>query len=208
MEILGRRSAAAPTAVALALAIWPVAAQRPAASRIAIIGGRILTVTRGTLEPGVVLIDGGRIADVRAGERAPDGYEVIDARRQVVMPGLVDAHSHIGMQTPPRTPANFEMAENTDPFTPAVRVADSIDVEDPSIGVARAMGITTAVVFPAAAISSAASASSSRRGRSGRAAARERPAGPQDGARHKPEVGIRDQRPLAEDPDGDGIDDP
>jgi len=148
VEILGRRGAAAPTAVALALVIWPVAAQRPTASRIAIIGGRVLTVTHGTLEPGVVLIDSGRIADVRTGERAPDGYEVIDARRQVVLPGLVDAHSHIGLQTPPRTPANFEIAENTDPFTPAVRVADSIDVEDPAIGVARAMGITTAVVLP------------------------------------------------------------
>jgi imidazolonepropionase-like amidohydrolase len=148
VEILGRRGAAAPAAVALALAIWPVAAQGPAASRIAIIGGRVLTVTRGTLEPGVVLIEGGRIADVRAGERAPDGYEVIDARRWVVMPGLVDAHSHIGVQTAPRTPANFEIAENTDPFTPAVRVADSIDVEDPAIGVARAMGITTAIVLP------------------------------------------------------------
>ena len=113
------------------------------------------------------------------------------------------------MQSPPRTPANFEMAENTDPFTPAVRVADSIDVEDPSIGVARAMGITTAVVLPGSSdligglglvIKTAAG--------SARAAARERPAGPQDGARHKPEVGIRDQRPLAEDPDGDGVDDP
>ena len=50
--------------------------------------------------------------------------------------------------TPPRTPATFETSENSEPFTPAVRIADSIDVDDPAIGVARSMGITTAVVLP------------------------------------------------------------
>ncbi len=146
--MLTQTGAAVVTAVALALFIWPVAAQPRAASKVAIIGGRILTVTRGTLAPGVVLIDDGRIAEVRAGDRAPDGYKVIDARHHVVLPGLVDAHSHIGLQSAPRTPANFEMSENSEPVTAAVRVADSIDVEDPSIAVARAMGITTAVVLP------------------------------------------------------------
>jgi imidazolonepropionase-like amidohydrolase len=115
---------------------------------LAIVGGHVFTVAGRTLEPGTVVISGGRIVEVLAGDRAPAGAEIVDARRQVVLPGLVDAHSHIGLQTPPRTPATFEIAENTEPFTPAVRVADSIDVDDPAIGVARAMGITTAVVLP------------------------------------------------------------
>lgn len=135
-------------AVTLLLALWPVVDQRPAVRRVAIIGGRVVTVTRGTLAPGVVLVEGGLITDVRVGDLVPDGYEVIDARRHVVLPGLVDAHSHIGLQSPPRTPANFETAENTEPFTPAVLVADSIDATDPAIATARSMGITTAVVLP------------------------------------------------------------
>jgi imidazolonepropionase-like amidohydrolase len=144
----GKRLAILLAAAALAAGLWPVAAQQRTASKLAIVGGQVFTVTRGTLAPGVVLVDGGKITDVRAGDRAPDGYEVIDARRQVVLPGLVDAHTHIGLQTPPRTPANYEMAENADPFTPAIRIADSIDVADPAIAVAREMGITTAMVLP------------------------------------------------------------
>ena len=143
-----RTRLAAFIAVAFAHSLGLVGAQGPVAADVAIIGGRVFTITGDTLAPGVVLIHGGRILDVRAGDRAPSGYRVIDARRHVVLPGLVDAHSHIGLQSPPRTPATFEMAENADPFTPAVRVADSIDVSDPAIGVARAMGITTAVVLP------------------------------------------------------------
>src|SRR5262245_44029872 len=120
-------------ALSLAYSLRLAGAQGPVAAGVAIIGGRVLTITGATLTPGVVLIRGGRIVDVRAGDHAPSGYKIIDARRQVVLPGLVDAHSHIGLQSPPRTPATFEIAENTNPFTPAVRVADSIDSTDPAI---------------------------------------------------------------------------
>src|SRR6202020_2186216 len=48
------------------------------------------------LSTGDVLVDGGRIAAVGVNLQA-DGAEVIDAAGSIVMPGLVDAHHHIGL---------------------------------------------------------------------------------------------------------------
>jgi imidazolonepropionase-like amidohydrolase len=95
-----------------------------------------------------VLVDAGKIVRVDAGDRAPDGYEAVDARGRFVLPGLIDAHSHIGLQTAPRIPASFEIAENSDPLMPQVRIIDSINTSDPAIALARSMGITTAIVLP------------------------------------------------------------
>jgi len=66
-------------------------------------GGLVLTMVEGEapLEEGDVLVAKGRIADIRKGEGrqgeyAPD-VEIIDARETLVMPGLVNAHTHSAM---------------------------------------------------------------------------------------------------------------
>ena len=67
---------------------------------LAIKAGRILTVTKGTIENGVILIQNGKIVALgRQGEvTIPAGAEVIDASSEWVMPGQVDLHVHIGTQ--------------------------------------------------------------------------------------------------------------
>ena len=55
----------------------------------------ILTVTNGTIENGSILIRDGRIAEVGTTVSAPNGAHVIDAEGQYVMPGIIDAHSHV-----------------------------------------------------------------------------------------------------------------
>lgn len=64
---------------------------------LAIRGGKILTITDGTIEDGTILIDEGKIVDVGVDVKVPKGPEVIDASGKVVMPGLVEAHCHIGI---------------------------------------------------------------------------------------------------------------
>ena len=60
-------------------------------------GGTILTVTRGRIENGSILIRGGKIAAVGRNIEAPPGAKVIDARGKYIMPGIIDCHSHIAI---------------------------------------------------------------------------------------------------------------
>ncbi len=79
---------------ALALALGAPAAQ--SAATVAIRGGTVLTVTRGTIANGVVVIRDGKLAAVGGAETpVPPGAEVVDASGRFVTPGIIDAHSHI-----------------------------------------------------------------------------------------------------------------
>ncbi len=73
----------------------PVPGQASPEPVIAITNATILTVTKGTIPSGTVVIRGGRIAAVGAGVNVPAGAEVVDAKGRFVSPGIVDAHSHI-----------------------------------------------------------------------------------------------------------------
>ncbi|MEJ2164078.1 MAG: hypothetical protein P8X90_01020 [Desulfobacterales bacterium] len=54
------------------------------------------------LESGAVVIEGERIKDVVSGPvgHLPDGAQIIDCRSQTLLPGLIDAHVHIGSVDP------------------------------------------------------------------------------------------------------------
>src|SRR5262249_6233703 len=58
----------------------------------------ILTVTRGTIPKGSILIRDGKIAEVGANVVAPEGVTVLDATGMVAMPGIIDTHSHQAVQ--------------------------------------------------------------------------------------------------------------
>ena len=64
---------------------------------IAIKGGKVLTITKGVIDDGVVLIENGKIKSVGLDVKIPADAKVINAKRKVVMPGLVEAHCHIGI---------------------------------------------------------------------------------------------------------------
>src|ERR1700734_3739030 len=57
----------------------------------------ILTITHGNIEHGSILIRDGKIAEVGADIKAPDGATVIDASDEFVLPGIIDCHSHIAV---------------------------------------------------------------------------------------------------------------
>jgi imidazolonepropionase-like amidohydrolase len=83
---------------------------------LAIINGRLLTVSHGVIEKGSVLIDEGRIVAVGANVEIPKDAQVVDACGKVVTPGLVDAHSHVGIMEEAIGWAGDDTNELTDPI--------------------------------------------------------------------------------------------
>src|ERR1041385_6538844 len=64
---------------------------------ILIKNGTVLTVTKGTLTETDVLVKDGKISQIGKNLSAPQGVKVIDAKGLFVMPGIIDAHSHIAI---------------------------------------------------------------------------------------------------------------
>jgi len=92
-------------------------------------GGTILTITKGTLEVTDLLIKDGRITQIGKNIPVPQGVKVIDATGMYVMPGIIDAHSHAGLDA---------INEATSPVTAEVSTGDAINPFQ--IGLYRALG--------------------------------------------------------------------
>jgi len=107
---------------------------------------KIYTVTQGVIENGMILIENGKISRIGKSVRAPRGAEEISAN--IVIPGLIDAHTHVGVYSLPRVEENSDGNEMTNPITPEVRALDSFNFDDPAIAVGRAAGVTTVVSRP------------------------------------------------------------
>ena len=121
--------AVAPAAL---LAAMPAAAQDdPHVFR----GARLLPISGEPIDDGVLVVQGGRITEVGGADtRSPRGAVEHDVSGKVLMPGLVDTHSHIG---------SVSGGDRSSPLHPDVRNLDSIDIASDSIWRARAGGITT-----------------------------------------------------------------
>ena len=115
--------------------------------------GRLHPVSSPPIEKAVLLIVGNKIAGVgKQGEIVvPDGALVYDLPEVVLIPGLVDTHSHIGIWPRPNVPANSDGNETSGPVQPGIRAIDAIYPDDPGIRMAVAGGITTANIMPGSA---------------------------------------------------------
>lgn len=120
---------------------------------LAIKGGKILTVTGGIIENGVILIDGSKIAEIGKRVTVPRNAEVIDATGKVVMPGLVEAHCHVGIMEENAGAAGNDGNEAADPATPHLRAIDGIkaNAEEKGLVAALETGITTVQILPGSA---------------------------------------------------------
>lgn len=118
---------------------------------LAIKGGRILTMTGVVIENGTVLIENGKIKAVGHNVGVPEGARVIDATGKVLMPGMIDAHTHIGVHEDGIGWEGSDGNEMTDPATPHVRALDGINPEDIAFEDARAAGVTACTSAPGSA---------------------------------------------------------
>ncbi|HUS78372.1 MAG TPA: amidohydrolase family protein [Patescibacteria group bacterium] len=120
---------------------------------LAIKGGKILTITKGAIDNGTILIDKGKIVKVGKKVKIPNGAEVIDASGKVIMPGLIDAHCHIGIIEERIGWAGSDGNESTDPATPHMRALDAIKANADEGGLTSALkaGVTTVQILPGSA---------------------------------------------------------
>jgi imidazolonepropionase-like amidohydrolase len=80
-----------------------------------------------------------------------DADEVIDAEGMIVMPGLVDSHTHLGMFEDSLGFEGDDGNEDSDPITPQLRAIDGINPFDRGFEEARRAGVTTVVTGPGSA---------------------------------------------------------
>jgi imidazolonepropionase-like amidohydrolase len=115
---------------------------------LAILGGRVVPIEGAPFRDGVILVEDGAIRALGPDVRVPDGAERVDAAGKVVLPGLVDAHTHLGVHEEAEGWAGDDTNEMTDPVTPHVRALDGINPADLGFGDAIAGGVLTVNVNP------------------------------------------------------------
>lgn len=121
--------------------------------RSAIIGATTITISGRVHEPGVLVIEDDKILAV-GGEhevKIPDDAERIEARGMTLLPGLIDAHTHLGIFGEGRGEDNWDGNETTDPVTPELRARDSLDPHALAFPDTLAAGVTTVMTSPGSA---------------------------------------------------------
>jgi imidazolonepropionase-like amidohydrolase len=117
---------------------------------IALKGGRLLTITHGVIENGVLVMQNGRITAVGgAGTAIPSGAKVIDVTGMTVYPGLIDSETHLGLTEISAERMTNDEIEMSDEIMPHMHVYDAFHAETALIPVTRINGITNAIVSPA-----------------------------------------------------------
>ncbi len=96
--------------------------------------GKLITITKGNLDATDILVKDGKIVQIGKNIPAPPGFRVIDASGMYVMPGIIDAHSHVGIDA---------INEATSPVTAEVHVGDALNPFQVGLYYALAGGVTT-----------------------------------------------------------------
>ena len=114
-----------------------------------ITNGILLTMEGQNYENGYVDFENGVITAVGDAANAPAyAGEILDARGGYILPGLIDAHSHIGISEEGFRWEGEDCNETTSPVTPDMRAMDGFYPFDIAIPKARRAGVTTVVVCP------------------------------------------------------------
>lgn len=122
------------------------------ASSFVLRGGTVLTAAGQRFDPGFVVVTDGRIALAGPGEPPPTpGARSIDISGQFVTPGLIDAHSHLGVYPAPDFKAHSDGNEMTAAVTAGVWAEHGLWPQDPGLELAVAGGTTTMLVLPGSA---------------------------------------------------------
>lgn len=122
------------------LACLPLAAQ----AQIAVKAARLHTMgPAGTIDSGVVVITDGKIVAVgKAADVAiPAGHRVLEVA--VATPGLIDAHSTVGLSGLYNTRHDSDQLERSAPIQPELRAVDAYNPNDRLVAFVRSFGITT-----------------------------------------------------------------
>ena len=114
-----------------------------ARAQLAVRGAMVHTMAGPPIQDGVVLVRDGRIERVGPADEVavPEGYRLLEAR--VVTPGLIDAHSVVGLAGIYNMPHDQDQLERSDPIQPELRAFDAYNAREELVAWLRDFGITT-----------------------------------------------------------------
>lgn len=128
-----------------ALILATLLALNPASSAVdlAIEGEIVYTLNGPPITNGIVLVESNRIAAVGplASTTIPAGTRTL--RAQVVTPGLIDAHSVVGLSGLLNQPHDQDQLEKSAAIQPELRAVDAYNGRDPLVAYVRSFGVTT-----------------------------------------------------------------
>lgn len=113
--------------------------------------GKLFTMANKKYENGDVLIKNGKIIEVGENIKIDDEAHVIDANGCWILPGIIDAHCHIGMEEEDIGFEGDDVNEAVDPITPELRAIDGINPMDVAFREAAEAGITSVMTGPGSA---------------------------------------------------------
>lgn len=118
-----------------------------------ITGGKIITMNDLVLENGYIRTTGKMISEIGDMNDLPenDNDITLDVHGCLVMPGIIDAHSHIGIMEEKKGTIGDDCNECTNPVTPSLRAIDAINPMDAAFHEAVAAGITGVLAGPGSA---------------------------------------------------------
>ncbi|MCL4813856.1 MAG: amidohydrolase family protein [Vicinamibacteraceae bacterium] len=119
------------------------AAPVPATAQVAVRGETVYTMAGAPIEDGVVVVTGGKIVAVgpASSVTVPPGHRTLTAR--VVTPGLVDAHSVVGLAGALNQPHDQMQLDQSAPIQPELRAIDAYNARETLVAWLREHGVTT-----------------------------------------------------------------
>lgn len=118
---------------------------------LALINGNIMTMAGKVYKEGSIVVKGQKIAALSPYPSPPAGARVIDVTGKYVLPGFIDAHTHIGIYEEIYRIEGDDTNESSDPVTPHLRALDAINMEDLAFQDAIHGGVTTVMTGPGSA---------------------------------------------------------
>jgi imidazolonepropionase-like amidohydrolase len=112
-------------------------------AQIAVRGETVWTMAGEPITNGVVLINGGKIEAVGAANqiKIPANYKTVSAK--VVTPGLIDAHTVIGLNGYLNQPHEQMALDASAPIQPELRAIDAYNAQEKLVEWVRQFGVTT-----------------------------------------------------------------
>ena len=118
---------------------------------LAIINAQLETISNGFIKNGKILIENGLIKNLGKNIEIPKKARIIDAENKIVTPGLIEAHSHVGISEIGIGPSGQDTNESTNPITPWCNALDGINMKDKAFEYFRKAGITSVNILPGSA---------------------------------------------------------
>lgn len=115
---------------------------------IAFTNATIMTMNDETIKNGTIIIDNKKITAVGQDVTIPAGCKTIDTSGKYITPGLIDAHTHLGINSEGLVWSGQDYEEKHSPITPQVHVRDSFYPFDIGLHETCSSGVTTVMVTP------------------------------------------------------------